>query len=75
MKVFNVQSNKHFRQLAAAGFLASGVVASTAFAADPDVSAVVATVASAGVAAAAIGVAVLSMHYGIKLYKWIKGAG
>ena len=40
-----------------------------------DVTAVVTTIGDAAVAGAAIGVAILGMYYGIKLYKWVKGAG
>lgn len=40
-----------------------------------DTGDIVSTIGEAATAGAAIGVAVLSMHYGIKLYKWIKGAG
>lgn len=41
----------------------------------PDTSDIVTVIGFAATAGAAIGVAVLGMHYGIKLYKWIKGAG
>lgn len=51
------------------------VAAGSASAATVDTTAIVAVITDAGTAAAAIGVAVLAMHYGIKLYKWIKGAG
>lgn len=52
--------------------VSGGVMAQTT---GPDVSAIVTTIGTAATAGAAIGIAVLSMHYGIKLYKWIKGAG
>lgn len=40
-----------------------------------DTTAVVATIGDAATAGAAIGVAVLGMYFGIKLYKWVKAAG
>ena len=64
-------------QVRAAG-LGSALATGAAMAQDagaPDTSAIVTTIGYAGTAGAAIGVAVLSMHYGIKLYKWIKAAG
>ncbi|MBB3228187.1 fluoride ion exporter CrcB/FEX [Luteibacter sp. Sphag1AF] len=68
--------NTHLKTLVATGFTASAFAAGSAMAADTvDTAAIISTIQSAGVAAAAIGVAVLSMHYGIKLYKWIKAAG
>jgi hypothetical protein len=57
-----------------AGLAVAAVVPLAANAA-VDTTAIVAVITDAATAAAAIGVAVLSMHYGIKLYKWIKGAG
>ncbi|KZC40653.1 MULTISPECIES: major capsid protein [Rhodanobacter] len=69
--------NKFFKgkraQLTTAGLL--GLAAVTSASAAVDTTAIVAVITDAATAAAAIGVAVLSMHYGIKLYKWIKGAG
>jgi hypothetical protein len=59
---------------ALAGLAVAAVVPMAASAA-VDTTAIIAVITDAGTAAAAIGVAVLSMHYGIKLYKWIKGAG
>ena len=69
---------KNFRnKLLVATALVAGAAttAGSALAAAPDTTDVVASIAAAGVAGALIGVAVLSMHYGIKLFKWIKGAG
>lgn len=58
----------------AAGAASALAVAGSASAA-VDTAAIVSTIGEAATAGAAIGVAVLSMYYGIKLYKWIKGAG
>lgn len=58
-----------------AGLAVASVFPLAASAAVVDTTAIVAVITDATTAAAAIGVAVLSMHYGIKLYKWIKGAG
>ena len=63
--------NKHYAYAGAAGALLSAGAANAAV----DTTEIVGVITDAGTAAAAIGVAVLSMHYGIKLYKWIKGAG
>ncbi|BBD80028.1 major capsid protein [Aerosticca soli] len=57
-----------------AGLVAGSLSPLFAFAA-VDTTDIVSTIGEAATAGAAIGVAVLSMHYGIKLYKWIKGAG
>lgn len=74
--VYDLKARAHAKVLAATGFVAGGMTALNAFAADDvDTSAIVAKITAAGAAAAVIGTAVLSMHYGIKLYKWIKGAG
>ncbi len=63
--------NKAAVAVAGVGSLLAAMSASAAV----DVTEIVAVIADAGVAGAAIGLAVLSMHYGIKLYKWIRGAG
>jgi hypothetical protein len=55
--------------------LAVAAIVPMAASATVDTTAIIAVITDATTAAAAIGVAVLSMHYGIKLYKWIKGAG
>lgn len=75
-KKYDLKSRLHAKLLAASGVVASMAVAGSAMAAgEIDTTAVVATITAVGVAAGAIGVAVLSMHYGIKAYKWIRGAG
>jgi hypothetical protein len=68
---------KNLKSKLYAGGAISGMLfaATSASAATVDTTAIVAVITDAATAAAAIGVAVLSMHYGIKLYKWIKGAG
>lgn len=53
--------------------VALGGAASLAHAA-VDTTEIVSAIAAAGVAAAAVGAAVLVMHVGIKVYKWIRGA-
>ncbi|MGB5851596.1 MAG: major capsid protein [Rhodanobacter sp.] len=63
--------NKAAVAVAGVGSLLAAMSASAAV----DTTAIVAVITDAGTAAAAIGVAVLSMHYGIKLYRWIRGAG
>jgi hypothetical protein len=65
------------KQLVGSGVAGGSLVSLGAFAqaTAPDVSAIVTLIGTAATAGAAIGVAVLSMHYGIKLYRWIKGAG
>lgn len=40
-----------------------------------DVSTITTLITAAGVAVATIGVAVLAVHYGAKVYKWIRSAG
>jgi hypothetical protein len=74
-KLNGVVSRVHGKVLAIGGLVASSLAAGAAFAADVDVTSVTATITSAATAAATIGLAVLSLHYGIKLYKWVKGAG
>jgi hypothetical protein len=69
------QGNVHAKLVVGAGLVAAGATSLSAAAADIDTTAIVATITAVGVAAGLIGVAVLSMHYGIKAYKWIKGAG
>jgi hypothetical protein len=60
-----------FRKVA----LGSGaLVAGSAFATGPDVTAVTTAIGDAATAGASIGAAVLIMVVGIKLYKWVKGA-
>lgn len=69
------QGNVHAKLVVGAGVVAAAATTSlAASAADIDTTAIVAVITSVGVAAGLIGVAVLSMHYGIKAYKWIKGA-
>lgn len=75
MKKRNVGVMGHGKLLAGSAVVGGSLVAGSAMAAAVDTTAIVSTIGEAGTAAAAIGVAVLSMHYGIKLYKWIKGAG
>lgn len=66
----------NFKRSAAAGLAATALVAGAASAQGTvDVSSITAVITEAGTAAATIGLAVLAMHYGIKLYKWIRGAG
>lgn len=69
---------KNFKRYAGAALAGSAVVAGSAMAqtgGSVDVSSITAVITEAGTAAATIGLAVLAMHYGIKLYKWIRGAG
>jgi len=73
--LYDLKSRKHAKLVAGAGVVAGALSAGSAMAAAVDTTAIVAVITDAATAAAAIGVAVLSMHYGIKLYKWIKGAG
>ena len=71
----NVKANaKKYVGAAVAG---TGLVAGVASAQGSgiDVSSVTAVIATVVTAAATIGLAVLGMHYGIKAYKWIRGAG
>lgn len=68
---FNALNNKAALAVAGVGSLLAATGASAAV----DTTDVVAVITEAGTAAAAIGVAVLAMHYGIKLYKWIRQAG
>lgn len=67
----------NFKRSAAAGLAATALVAGAASAQGTgvDVSSITAVITEAGTAAATIGLAVLAMHYGIKLYRWIRGAG
>lgn len=76
-KLYDLKSRVHAKLLATAALVGSSALAGTAMAADaaPDVSGPVSTINAAGVAGASIGTAVLSMYFGIKLYKWIKAAG
>lgn len=39
-----------------------------------DTTDIIAAIVAAGAAAALVGAAVLTMHVGIKVYKWIRGA-
>lgn len=52
--------------------VAGGAMAQTA---SVDVSGITAVITEAGTAAGTIGLAILAMHYGIKLYRWIRQAG
>ncbi len=63
--------NKSAAAVAGVGSLLAATGASAAV----DTTEIVAVIADAGVAGAAIGLAVLTMHYGIKLYRWIRAAG
>jgi len=76
MKKQVVRSFNALKAQAAAALVGFGALAAGAVSAQtgPDVSAVVSTIATVVTAAAAIGVAVLSMTAGVKLYKWIKAA-
>lgn len=67
----------NFKRSAAAGLAATALVAGAASAQTTgvDVSSITTVINEAGTAAATIGLAVLAMHYGIKLYRWIRGAG
>ena len=58
--------------LVAAGSLAGVASAQTAAI---DVSSVTASISAAATAGATIGLAVLVMYFGLKLYKWVKTAG
>lgn len=40
-----------------------------------DVSTITTDITNAGVAVATIGIAVLGVHFGAKVYKWIRSAG
>jgi hypothetical protein len=68
---------KNFKRYFGAAVGGSALVAGSAMAqaTTVDVSSITAVITEAGTAAATIGLAVLAMHYGIKLYKWIRGAG
>jgi len=64
------------RKLYAGAALSSTALAGGAAMADGiDVSSIVTLIGTVATAAGLIGVAVLAMHYGIKAYKWVKGAG
>jgi len=67
----------NFKRYAAVAVASTALVAGSCFAqATPiDVSSVTDVMSAAGVAVATIGTAGLSLYYGIKLYKWLKGAG
>lgn len=56
----------------AAGALA---LAGSASAAVVDVTSVTASIADAATAGGVIGLAVLGMYFGLKLYKWVRSAG
>lgn len=68
---------KNLKRYAAAAVVGAGSVAGGAMAQTTgvDVSSITTVITAAGVAAATIGLAILAMHYGIKMYKWIRGAG
>lgn len=55
--------------------LGAFLAASASQAAAVDVTSVTTVITDVTTAAGTIGLAVLAMHYGIKAYKWIKGAG
>lgn len=72
---YDLKSRLHAKIIAGTALVAGALTSVNAFADGVDVSTVTASISAAGAAAATIGLAVLSMHYGIKLYKWVKGAG
>ena len=57
-----------------AGLVASAVTSASAFAAAPDVSAVVTEIGGTAAPSAAIGAAVLLVFVGIKTFKWVRRA-
>ena len=63
--------------LVASALVAVGAMAGAASAqtAAIDVSSVTASISAAATAGATIGLAVLVMYFGLKLYKWVKTAG
>lgn len=65
---------KKLKKYAGAALAGAGAVAGSAFAA-VDVTSITSTVSDIVTAAATIGAAVLAMHYGIKAYRWLRGAG
>ncbi|MBT2119861.1 major capsid protein [Dyella sp. LX-1] len=65
----------NLKKYAAAALVGGGAAANAAFADGIDVTAVTTVITGVATAAATIGLAVLGMHFGIKAYKWIKGAG
>lgn len=68
---------QRLKQFAGAAAVALVSVAGPASAqtAGVDVSSVTTAITSAATAGATIGLAILAMHYGIKLYKWVRQAG
>lgn len=66
---------KNLKKYGAAAGAGALLTAGSASAAAIDVTSVTAVVTDVATAAGVIGLAVLGMHYGIKAYKWIKGAG
>lgn len=64
------------KKYAAAVLGGTAAVAGSAFAqTGVDVSSVTSSITDAATAGATIGLAILVMHYGIKLYKWVRQAG
>lgn len=62
-------------KLAGAAGLVATAGAAAAQTASVDVSSITAVITAAGVAVATIGLAVLAVHYGAKVYRWIRQAG
>lgn len=66
------------KKLSKTGLAGTALVAGAAFAqtgTGVDVSAVTSSITNAATAGATVGLAILVMHYGIKLYKWVRQAG
>lgn len=68
---------KGVKSYVGAALTGTALVAGTASAqgSSIDVSSITAVVTEVATAAATLGLAILGMHYGIKAYKWLKGAG
>jgi len=62
-------------KLAGAAGLVATAGAASAQSTGIDVSSITTVITQAGVAVATIGLAVLAVHYGAKVYKWIRSAG
>jgi hypothetical protein len=74
--LYDLKSRVHAKLLAGAAVVGSSAVAGSAFAATTvDTTDILAAIAAAAAAGATIGTAVLAMHYGIKLFKWVRQAG
>lgn len=68
--------NMKMKTKLAAGLSAAAAAAgASAQATAIDVSSITDVCTAAGVAVATIGLAVLAVHYGAKVYKWIRSAG